>query len=80
MTYKKILQDTAIQCLQGMMACHIREDYEGLTFFTNIYSAALRDITDLNATDNSYLTEEQTEYLFADMQIDVTGKLISTPE
>jgi hypothetical protein len=80
MTTKEILKQTAIECLQGMIRCHIREDYEGLTFFSGIYTAALKDIADLNNTANNYLTEAQGEYLFADMQIDTNGKLISTPE
>jgi hypothetical protein len=79
MTTKEILKQTAIECLQGMIRCHMREDLEGVNFFAAIYTTVLKDMADFNNSAN-YLTEAQGEYVFADMQIDATGKLISTPE
>lgn len=81
MTTKEILKATAIKCLQEMIWCNLLEDYEGLPIVTAMYTDTLKDIEDLNNTDNNYLTEAQLNYVFeSDLQIDATGKLISTPE
>lgn len=81
MTTKEILKATAIKCLQEMIWCNLLEDYEGLPIISSMYTDTLKDIEDLSNTTNNYPTEAQLNYVFeSDLQIDATGKLISTPE
>lgn len=78
-----LLHETAISALTGLRQCNKSKEQVGTSLFGFTYKDLMQDLKlldDRGAIDG-YLTDAQVDdVLNADMQVDATGKLISTPE